>query len=177
MLHILAEILSLSQYLTQYHENKIERMTHCPCGRTHPWCHGGYSRQSDRLNESSESLNPVFVQRYYCPGCRKTCSALPECIAPRRWYVWETQQEAIFLMLLGQSAYAVEKKTKPSRYTLARWFAWIMSQFILIKDALCVHFPDLGIFTQPVDFWKALFKKMSLATAMRLCHTSGICIP
>ncbi len=176
-MHILAGILSLSQYVTQTHENKIERMMICPCGRAHPWRHGDYARSSDRLNSSEKSLNPIFIQRYYCPGCRKTCSALPECIAPWRWYLWETQQEAIFLMLLGQSAYAVEKQMKPSRYTLARWLAWIMSQFSLIKDTLCVHFPDLGIFTKPFDFWQALFKKISLATAMRLCHLSGVSVP
>lgn len=176
-MHILTGILSLSQYVTQIQENKIERISHCPCGRAHPHRHGGYKRQSDRLNESGESLNPVFIQRYYCLGCRKTCSALPECIASWRWYLWETQQEALFLMLLGQSAYAVEKKMQPSRHTLARWFAWIMNQFVLIKDALCVHFPDLGIFIKPVDFWQALFKKMSLATAMRLCHLQGVPVP
>jgi hypothetical protein len=66
---------------------------------------------------------------------------------------------------------------KPSRHTLARWLAWIISQFSLIKDALCVHFPDLGIFTKPFNFWQALFKKISLATAMRLCHLSGVSVP
>lgn len=180
MFVILAGILSLIQY-----KNEIEcgleetlRLQRCACcGRSTPWRHGTYLRESDRINPSSESLNFIFIQRYYCPGCRKTCSVLPECIPPRRWYLWETQQAAILLFLLKGSARAAEKQVKPSRHTIKRWVAWLIIQFNSHKDALCTHYPSLGLFTEPVEFWKHIFDKLSLGTAMRLCHASGVHIP
>jgi transposase-like protein len=178
MLHILAEILSLLQYVEQYHNDKLPRLMHClVCGKLKPWFHGRYPRQSDRINPSNTSMNPIWIQRYYCPGCGKTCSVLPECIPPRRWYLWETQQTAILLFLLGNSARAVEQQVKPSRHTIKRWVSWILVQFKLYKDVLCTHFSAFGLFTEPVSFWKHVFKKLSLSTAMRICHVAGVPIP
>ena len=178
IVHILAGIMSLPQYLEQYHNDKIDRLSHCPgCGRLNPWYHGCYPRKSDRINPPSESLNSIFIQRYYCPGCGKTCSVLPECIPSRRWYLWETQQAAILLFMLNGSARAVEQQVKPSRYTIKRWLAWLIVQFNLHKDALCTHFPSLGLLTEPVGFWRYVFDTLSLSTAMRLCHVAGISIP
>ncbi len=176
-MHILAGITSLLQYVEQYHDNKIERLACClRCGRANPWYHGCYPRKSDRINSANESLNSIFIQRYYCPGCGKTCSVLPECIPPLRWYLWGTQQAAILLFMLNGSARAVEKQLKPSRYTIKRWLAWLMVQFNSHKDALCTHFPSLGLFTEPVGFWRHVFDRLSLGTAMRLCHTAGVSI-
>jgi len=178
MMYILAGIMSLLQYVIEYNTDKLERLARCPgCGRAKPWYHGYYPRDSDRINPSSTSLNPIFIQRYYCPGCNKTCSVLPECIPPRRWYLWQAQQEAILLFLLGNSARAVEKKVKPSRHTIKRWVNRLSTQFKLHKDTLCNHFPSFGLFTQPDRFWIHVFNKLSLSTAMRLCHAAGVCIP
>lgn len=180
MFSILAGILSLIQYKTEAESGLTEaiRLERCECcGRANPWRHGSYPRESDRINCSSLTLNPVFIQRFYCPECGKTCSALPECIPPRRWYLWETQQEAILLFLLGNSARHVEQQVKPSRHTIKRWIAWIVTQFKVYKDALCTHFSCVGLFTEPVSFWKHVFEKLSLRTAMRLCHISGVAIP
>lgn len=175
---ILAGIMSLLQYIEQGHDGILERLGCCPgCGRANPWCHGCYPRKSDRINPAGESLNLIYIQRYYCPGCNKTCSVLPECIPPRRWYLWETQQEAILLFLLGNSSHAIEKKVKPSRHTIKRWVAWLMVQFKAHKDTLCTHFPSFGLFTEPTGFWKHVFSKLSLSTAMRLCHVAGVSIP
>jgi transposase-like protein len=180
MFSILAGIYSLIQYKTEFviGLNKEFRPTRCPCcGRENSWRHGPYVRNADRLNNSCNSLNPIFIQRYFCPSCKKTCSVLPECIPPRRWYLWETQQEAIILFLLGNSARAVEKQVKPSRHTIMRWVAWLIVQFNLHKDTLCNYFPSFGLFTEPVAFWKHLFDKLPFCTAMRLCHVSGVPIP
>jgi transposase-like protein len=154
MAYIFPEIVSLVQYVNLLkHELESLKLAQCPyCSRSNPWCHGGYTRESDRINLSNASLNPIFIQRYYCPGCGKTCSVLPECIPPRRWYLWETQQTAILLFLLEGSARAVEKQVKPSRHTIKRWVAWLITQFNLHKDVLCSHFPSFGLFTEPTGF-------------------------
>jgi transposase-like protein len=178
IVHILAGIMSLPQYVKQYHDDKAERLARCPgCGRANPRFHGCYSRKSDRINPPSESLNLIFIQRYYCPGCGKTCSVLPECIPPVRWYLWETQQAAILLFWLQGSARAVEKQITPSRHTIKRWVAWLIVQFKSHKNTLCTHFPSLGLLTDPIGFWKHVFDKLSLSTAMRLCHVAGVAIP
>jgi hypothetical protein len=83
----------------------------------------------------------------------------------------------MLLFFSNNSARAVEKQVKPSRHTIKRWIAWIMAQFNVHKDALCNHFPSLGLFTDPFPFWAHVFDKLSLSTAMRLCHISGVTIP
>lgn len=179
MVYIFAGIESLVQYinLINYEQEKLRLKSCLCCGKSDPWRHGGYLREADRINPSNESLNSIFIQRYYCPSCHKTCSVLPECIPPRRWYLWETQQTAIVFFLLNGSARAVAKQIKPSRHTIKRWISWIIVQFKTHKDVLCANFPAFGLFTEYVSFWKNIFDKFSLGTAMRICHVSGVSIP
>ena len=137
MFSILAGILSLIQYKNEVEcgLEKTLQLERCVCcGRSNPWRHGSYARDSDHLNRSCNSLNPIFIQRYYCPDCGKTMSVLPECIPPRRWYLWETQQAVILLFFSSNSARAVEKQVKPSRHTIKRWVAWIeLNRFALTR--------------------------------------------
>ncbi|WP_226382967.1 DUF6431 domain-containing protein [Burkholderia mayonis] len=57
------------------------------------WGHGCYDRKADRSADGQ--LNPVSVPRFRCPSCRRTCSRLPLCICPRRWYGWALQQQVL----------------------------------------------------------------------------------
>ena len=177
---ILSDIYSLIQYKNGIEGESIQqvRPERCLCcGRLTLWRHGTYPRNADRINSSKDSLNPVLIQRYYCPSCHKTISVLPECIPPRRWYLWETQQAAILLFLLGESARSLERKVKPSRHTIKRWISWLFVQFKIHKDTLCNHFPSFGFFTEPASFWQHVFGTLSLRTAMRLCHAAGVSVP
>lgn len=177
MLWILSDIYSLIQYKNSV-EGRALRPERCGCcGKLPLWRHGTYPRDADRTHCSKYSLNPVLIQRYYCPSCCKTTSVLPECIPPRRWYLWETQQAAIVLFLLSNSARASAQQVKPSRCTIKRWVAWLIVQFKVHKDVLCNHVPSFGFFTEPVSFWQHVFDKLSLSIAMRLCHVSGVSIP
>jgi len=179
MVHIFAGIMSLVHYI-ELLKNEPEklRLKHCLCcGKSNPWRHGGYYRDADRINLSSDSLNPVFVQRYYCPSCQKTCSVLPECIPPHRWYLWEMQQVVFLLTLSGLSAYAVAKTTPPSRQTIKRWVTRFTERFRLHKDALCTQFHTFGRYITMTDFWQTVLQTMCLGAAMRLCHGIGVSIP
>lgn len=178
-MHILADVTSLLQYMDMDKFDDAQyRLRHCPeCGKSNPWRHGCYPRQSDRENNSSDSLNPILIQRYYCPACGKTCSVLPECIPPRRWYLWEVQQAALLLLLSGKSLRAIARTLKPTRHTIARWWRRFKEQFLLQESILRSHCAELGRTSGIVDFWTACFEKFSLAAAMRLCHVSGIAIP
>lgn len=179
MPYILPGIISLIQYknaIEYQSEDKLRPECCEHCSKLKPWCHGEYPRKAARDNADT-SLNPIQIQRYYCPYCKKTMSVLPECIPPRRWYLWETQHTAILLLLLGNSARCVEKQVKPSRHTIMRWLSWLITQFELHKSALCTHFPSFGLYVEPVSFWKHVLNQLPFSKAMRLCHVSGVIIP
>src|SRR5580692_5567047 len=111
MPYILADLLTLEQYLLRFKQHDIGFPDQClNCGKSGLWLHGCYSRKADRLNAAGASLNPILIQRLFCPDCKKTCSVLPECIPPNRWYLWEVQQMAFLLLLAGKSLRAIAKE-------------------------------------------------------------------
>ena len=89
MNHIVPNIITLVQAKNISYDNRPEKYVYC--SKLNPCKHGTLPRQPDRENSSAESLNPVNIQRYYCKGCKKTFSAIPECISPKRWYTWTVQ--------------------------------------------------------------------------------------
>jgi transposase-like protein len=179
MVHIVADVVSLVQYLSTLNNGPERyRLKYCLCcGKAGVWLHGCYPRKADRSGLAEESLNPIWIQRFYCPDCRRTCSVLPECIPPRRWYLWEVQQVALLLILSGKSFYAAAKEIIPSRYTIARWTTRFKEQLHLHKDVLCNHFVELGRVVGFTDFWQACLKQIPLSSAMRLCHVAGVPVP
>ena len=176
---ILTDIPTLAQYLAKLkQESCLFDKGCCPhCGYATLWKHAWYYRKSDRINPAQCSINLIPIQRFLCPACHKTCSALPECIPPRRWYVWGVQQAALLLVLGGKSIYAAAKESIPSRHTISRWMTRSREQFTKHKITLCQHLSDWGRTTDFIDFWKSCFNRLSLAQAMRLCHVAGVAIP
>ena len=176
---ILSNIASLIQYIHELNNpNEPCRADRCDhCGRSCPRKHGKRPRKADRLGTSDKSMNPIFIQRYYCPECKKTFSVLPECIPPHRWYLWDIQQTVFVLSLLGKSAYRIAKESTPSHHTITRWLKRFQEQFLLHKDALCVHYNELGRSSGVMEFWLTCFKTITLGAAMRLCHVAEVVIP
>ncbi len=175
-MHIIAGIPSLIQYIETL-KTKPYRLEKCLCcGKANPQLHGCYPRKADRSSKPGESLNPILIQRYFCSDCRRTCSALPECIPPKRWYLWDVQQKALLLLLAGKSLSAAAKELIPSRHTIKRWLKSFKEKFHLHKDVLCSQFIELGRAINFIDFWQTFFKNNLLSTAMRLCHVAGVLI-
>ena len=143
--------------------------------------HGHYFRKANRSAEPGNSLNLVKVLRLICKFCRKTCRALPECIPPLRWYLWQVQQAVIQDCILGESLYSISQKFKVARSTVRRWFQHLQNKFPIHADVLrnmpgnirehLVHYFDVK------SFWQSCFSKISLARAMLLCHRANINIP
>lgn len=178
MYHIIADILHLFQHKTAFNEGlKLSHSACCPCGSVGLWLHGTYPRKADRSNVGEKSLNPIPIQRYYCPNCGKTCSALPECIPRHRWYLWEIQEAVFLLMLSGLSIRSIAKVVAPSRHTISRWFTRFKEQFLEHKNVLCSYMADLGRTDGFIDFWKMCSEKISLSKAMLLCHVSQVVVP
>ncbi len=89
MNRILRTITTLDQHFDEIaNGGDCYRQVNCPhCQATGLWHHGCYHRKADR---SEARRNPVAILRFFCKACLRTCSRLPACIAPRRWYDWAT---------------------------------------------------------------------------------------
>ena len=105
MNRIVATVISLAQHLSLLvHEPEVYRPPACPhCGLGKLWRHGCYQRKVERGVGSNAARDPVPVPRFRCPGCQRTCSRLPACIAPRRWYDWGVQQVVLRALAGGAS--------------------------------------------------------------------------
>lgn len=180
---IVPDILNLAQHAKVLEEEpKRYHPDHCAhCGHLILWQHGYYPRKSDREHSIQESLNPVLIPRFFCPNCKRTCSVLPECIPPRRWYLWIKQQKILLQLLLGGSLNAAHQSQappcRPSRSTIKRWWHSLQEQFQQQRDALCAH---LGALAKKIDFtafWSHCLEHIALSKAMLICHQSGVIIP
>lgn len=154
------------------------RPNNCPhCNSKAPRCHGVYFRKSDRENAGNKNLNPIAIPRFYCAKCKRTCSVLPECIPPRRWYLW-CMQQACILFYFGKSSFRyIAKNNLPSRWTISRWIRNLKKQFAIHSFYLKSYFSELGIFNDFERFWKNCLEKLTLSKLMLLLNNSGVVIP
>jgi hypothetical protein len=168
----LASILTGIDTLEQHQQHLQQtpedyRPAQCPhCCRAGLWRHGCYGRKVDRDRPSSCSLNPVPIPRFLCRYCQATCSTLPECIPPRRWYLWSVQQAALQLLLAAVSLLAASAQLTPSRRTLGRWWRCIQAGFADHAMSLRARLPRLGRMAAFRPFWQAWLAQGSLARAM-----------
>lgn len=143
------------------------RPSHCPhCQADRLWAHGRYWRKADRLADPQDSLNPVAVLRFFCRSCVRTCSRLPECIAPRRWYDWAVQQAVLLLLLAGCSVRECAARTGRAWRTVQRWGAWLTERGDVFAFFLRSRFAELGRAGEGAAFWLGVLQMMSLSRAM-----------
>lgn len=152
------------------------RPSHCPhCGFGGLWGHGFYGRKAD--HSSGARLNPVPVARFCCQSCGRTCSRLPLCICPRRWYAWALQQLVLSLMLFGLSLRCTAQVTGLSRHTVRRWWRWLRESTPVFAFLLRSRFPELGRTTDMMLFWRACLARMPLCKAMAELDHDGLTVP
>ena len=150
----------------------------CHCGHATIWGWGFYYRKSYGRDDSITSPELISLQRFYCPKCHRTTSVLPEFMSPRRWYLWQKQQQVLLLSLAGLSLTTIAKKTGPARSTIARWLGRLQEQFRYHKDVIVAHEPELGLANNHISFWQQCLAKIPLLSrAMLMCHYAGVTIP
>ncbi len=175
---ILAGIHSLTQHLQQLNSNpEAYRPKHCPhCGCAGLWCHGYYLRLPDRENSGPDSLNPIPILRFFCPQavCRRSCSVLPECIAPRRWYLWSVQQAMLLLLFTGRLS---DELQRPHVRTVWRWWARLKERFDTHRFCLCSRNALLGQYATVRAFWQACFELMPFSSALLVVYRYDEAIP
>jgi Domain of unknown function (DUF6431) len=181
MVYILASILSLMQHLSILKENperySLEYCPHCNCGKSGLWRHGYRYRKADRENNDQSTLNPIPILRLYCPTCKRTCSVLPECIPPLRWYLWVIQQAAMQLFFSGISLNKISQQIKPSRWTISRWIRRLQEKFEEHALYLKSKWSWLGYYTSFSDFWMAILNKITLSHTMLFLNNHQVIVP
>ena len=179
MSRIVPQILTLSQHL---HSLKFEpdryRPSCCPscglAGKIHG--HGVYFRKANRQRDPDvPSLVPI--PRFLCAGCKRSCSRLPECLPPRRWYQWVIQQALLTVLILGDSLRQAAHLVAVARQTGRRWWNWLKDRSNLFAFHFKEQFPDLGRMADLSGFWLRLFADHSLSSAMRMMELQGVSIP
>jgi len=179
MRFILADILTLGQHLEQLAQAiELYRPPQCPyCSHPVVWNHGFYERKADRVNSGDKTLNPIPIPRFCCARCRRTFSVLPECIPPRRWYLWLFQQRCLKGCLEGGSFRQLSPLFALARSTISRWFHWLKGRSPDFQRTLCVAYPAQGYFAQWTDFWRHWFDQYLLSKAMWQLSRSGWAVP
>jgi hypothetical protein len=176
MLRIVPLIASLQQHLdTLERTPTVFRPTRCPkCGFAGLWGHGHYDRKADR---GSGVLNPIPVPRFRCRGCRGTCSSVPSCLPPRRWYDWAVQQAVLLRLLSGAPLRACEGASGPARSTVRRWWRWLQERSEPFAFHLRSHWPEWGRTAQWREFWQRCLAQLPLGEVMAWLDRHGLIVP
>ena len=168
MQRILASVVTLEQHMeTLSQDSDVYRPPACPhCRSGGLWRHGRCHRKADRSTGTDASLNAVAVLRFLCRACTRTCSRLPACIAPRRWYDWAVQQVVLLLLLGGCSLHRCAGCTCRDRRTVRRWRDWLRGRGEGFAFFLRSRLPELGRFADHASFWRFRVDRLSLQQAM-----------
>ena len=168
MRRIVLGITSLEQHLQTLRQNpEVYRPQSCPdCGLGRLWAHGSYDRKADWIGVGKDNLNPIPIPRYRCADCKVTCSRVPECIAPRRWYSWAVQAVCLLAVMRGVQAQSGASWRSPARRTIARWWGWLQQCGALFRFHLNSRFAELGRLGEELDYWCHVIETMGLSRAM-----------
>jgi hypothetical protein len=176
---IISSIRTMDQHFQALDSNpSIYHPEYCDqCGRSGLWGHGVYHRKGDRSITGSYRYTAIPIPRFLCPHCGVTCSRLPACLAPRRWYPWGTQALAIFLVITGHSLVCATDLCGAVPCTVRRWQRWLQERSVELSFHLRSLFPSLGRYGEDDAFWSSSLRSMSFADAMAaVCH-QGVAVP
>ena len=166
MRRIVTGISTLEEHLETIRQKpEVYRPASCPhCGIKQLRQHGYDYRKADRRAQGPR-LNPVAIGRYRCAACRRTCSRLSECIAPRRWYAWSVQQHCLSSRV-GAVAAGCGADGQPAVRSIDRWWRWLRERGVLLAFHLRARFPELGRAGEFCAFWRQVFMSLGLPRAM-----------
>ena len=179
MLNILPDITTLLQHVFQLSVHSEDyRPQHCEnCGKNKLWCHGSYTRKSNRRSLEFETDEPIIIPRFICPSCQTTCATLPQAIPPHRHYLWDLQQAILLQLLSGTSLNEVARQWPPSLNTIRGWWQHLKDQFTMDESYLRSRFSELGRTPGFTSFWSSCLAKMELSSAMYHLNTMGRAVP
>lgn len=178
MMRIVPLIASLQQHLDELERNPQRyRPSRCPrCGLAGLWSHGRYQRKADR---DTGDLNPIPVPRFRCRqrGCRRTCSRVPSCLPPRRWYLWCVQATVLICLLEGVSLRECARTCGRARSTVRRWWQWLQGNHERFAFHLRNRWPEWGRAAQWQEFWQRALAQEPLRELMAWLDQQGLIVP
>ena len=180
MYRIVPGITTLAQHIKMlFSRPEVYHPPQCPtCGLAGLWKHGFYTRNADRnVILKEECLPPILIPRYLCSGCGHTCSRLPSCIAPRRWYSWLFQQQVLLFLLASYSLHGCKVEYGVCRSTVRRWWNWLESRTSTFEFFLRSRFPEWGRFSDFKSFWVGALGNMPLSEVMACLDNDGVTVP
>jgi len=166
MRRIVTGISTLEEHLETIRQKpEVYRPPSCPhCGIKQRPKHGDDYRKADRRAQRPR-LNPVAIGRYRCAACRRTCSRLSECIAPRRWYAWSVQEQFLSRRV-GAAPAECGNAGQPAGRSIDRWWRWLRDRGALFAFHLRARFPESGRAGDFCDFRRQVFSSLGLPPAM-----------
>ena len=178
MYRIVSGIITLSQHIETLRKTpQVYRPSCCPnCGLGRPWRHGFYTRKAERRPLPGNDPS-VLIPRFRCAGCRLTCSRLPSCIAPRRWYSWLFQQQILQFLLMTCSLRGCSAAFSLCRSTVRRWWNWLESHSSSFEFHLRSRFSEWGRTTDRKSFWQKAMSIMPLSEIMACLDFEGVDVP
>jgi transposase-like protein len=179
MNRMLPGIETVAQHQEQLRDDPdTYRPKRCPhCGKGGMQRHGHYARNAPRAEGMAFLLGLLFIPRFFCPMCHRTCSRLPACLAPRRQYGWMSQQAVLDRLISGESIHEVARWLWPSRRTIGRWWHRLQAQFDEHSFQLRSRFPELGRAVDWKAFWSRCFECMSLSEVMGWLDRMEVRVP
>ena len=179
MCRMIGSIRTLKQHLfTLKSDPCFYKLKRCPqCRRGGLWAHGVYYRKGDRslVSENRSVLLPI--PRFFCPHCNSTCSRLPMCLSPRRWYPWDAQGLALLLVLEVIPLARIREWVGACADTVRRWRTWLAERSGTLEFHLRSAFPYLGRHGQGDAFWSAALRKPGLPEAMAAVCRQEVPVP
>jgi transposase-like protein len=179
MCRIITEIRTLDQhFLTLYSNPSIYRPACCDqCGCSGLWSHGVYYRKGDRSFIGSYRHEEIPIPRFRCPHCDSTCSRLPACLAPRRWYPWSLQALALLLLFTDCSPSRAGDWVGVHLSTVKRWRDGLQERNEEFAFHLRSLFPSLGRNGEGDAFWSSSLRSMGLSEMMAAVCSLGVVVP
>jgi transposase-like protein len=179
MSRMLPGIETLEQHRELLQSNRdASKPERCPrCGKAGLHHHGHDERNAPRGEGLALALGPLIILRFFCPGCRGTCSRRPSCLSPRRQYWCKSQQAVLARLGAGESVRTVARQMVPSRRTVGRWRHGVEEEFDLHGLPLRSRFAELGRAVDGKAFWSLCLQSMSLSEAMGWRDRMGVCVP
>jgi Domain of unknown function (DUF6431) len=180
MLRILPNVASLREHVHRLIYRATEyRPEHCPiCCGAHLRRHGCYKRKP--RGECIDACTAVKVPRFLCIDCKHTCSVLPSCIAPRRWYMWSVQQPVLTYLLCGGTQEKCAEELEhlgPAISTMRRWWRWLQSRHEGLAFHLRSKQPQWGRAADWQEFWQRAFRDEPLRELMAYLDAQGLTVP
>jgi hypothetical protein len=181
MHRIVSTVTTLVQHLhATVTDPDLYRPRACPhCSLQRVWHHGCYYRKADRIPGGDERLDPIPILRFFCSDCCRTCSRLPACIAPRRWYAWAIQQAVLLILLAGGSLNECCRQfpTGPCLATVRRWWGWLHESGPQFGLHLRSRWPELGCVASDCTFWHSVLTARGLAAVMAWLDNHACTVP